>query len=84
MVVANTNLFWAGGGRYVDRFERRQGVWKIAHHVVAYEWDSLEPAGAKVIAAVPFFIGLRSHATISFASVEGLLQKNALRMSILV
>ena len=26
------------GCRYVDRFEKRAGLWKIAHRVVAYEW----------------------------------------------
>ena len=26
------------GCRYVDKFEKRSGVWKIAHRVVAYHW----------------------------------------------
>jgi hypothetical protein len=30
------------GGRYVDRFERRDGEWKIAHRVVVHEWDRCE------------------------------------------
>ena len=30
------------GGRYVDRFERRDGTWKIAHRAVVHEWDKLE------------------------------------------
>ena len=30
------------GGRYVDRFERRCGDWKIAHRVVVHEWDKVE------------------------------------------
>ena len=30
------------GGRYVDRFERRSGAWKIAHRTVVHEWDKLE------------------------------------------
>lgn len=28
------------GGRYVDRFERRDGVWRIAHRVCIREWDT--------------------------------------------
>lgn len=48
------------GGRYVDRFERRQGVWKIANRVVAYEWDSLEPAGRQSNGFHPVFYSLRS------------------------
>ena len=30
------------GGRYVDRFERREGVWKIAHRQVVLEWSRLD------------------------------------------
>ena len=30
------------GIRYVDRFERRAGLWKIAHRVVATEWRRVE------------------------------------------
>jgi hypothetical protein len=32
------------GGRYVDRAERRDGVWKIAHRKTVYEWSRIEPA----------------------------------------
>jgi len=31
------------GIRYVDRFERRAGAWKIAHRVVATEWRRVDP-----------------------------------------
>jgi hypothetical protein len=31
-----------GAGRYVDHFERRDGVWKIKHRQVIYDWDRLE------------------------------------------
>jgi hypothetical protein len=30
-------------GRYVDRFERREGVWKIAERLVVRDWDLAEP-----------------------------------------
>jgi hypothetical protein len=30
-------------GRYIDRFERRDGKWKIAHRVVLHEWSRTEP-----------------------------------------
>jgi hypothetical protein len=30
------------GGRYVDRFERRDGEWKIAHRAMVREWDKVE------------------------------------------
>lgn len=32
------------GGRYVDRFERREGVWKIAERQGINEWLRYEPA----------------------------------------
>jgi ketosteroid isomerase-like protein len=36
------------GIRYVDRFEKRQGEWKIAHRVVATEWRRVDPvSGAR-------------------------------------
>lgn len=31
-------------GRYVDRFERRQGEWKIANRVTVFDWESTRPA----------------------------------------
>jgi hypothetical protein len=33
------------GGRYVDRFERRQGEWKIAHRTAVYDWTRVDPVG---------------------------------------
>jgi hypothetical protein len=32
------------GGRYLDRFERRDGEWRIAHRHVVYDWGRIEPA----------------------------------------
>jgi ketosteroid isomerase-like protein len=29
-------------GRYIDRFERRKGVWKIAHRSVVHSWSRKE------------------------------------------
>ena len=34
------------GIRYVDRFEKRSGEWKIAHRVVAQEWRRVDPVPA--------------------------------------
>jgi len=30
------------GGRYFDRFEKRDGEWRIAHRAVTHDWDALE------------------------------------------
>jgi SnoaL-like domain len=35
---------WTFSGRYVDRFERRGGQWKIAHRVTVFDSESLRPA----------------------------------------
>jgi hypothetical protein len=31
------------GGRYLDRFERRDGEWKIARRVVVIDWSVVQP-----------------------------------------
>jgi hypothetical protein len=31
-------------GRYLDRFERRDGAWRIAHRLVVYDWGRIERA----------------------------------------
>lgn len=33
--------------RYIDRFERRQGIWRISERVVADDWDRLDPIVAQ-------------------------------------
>ncbi len=35
------------GIRYVDRFEKRDGKWRIAYRVVATEWRRVEPVHAR-------------------------------------
>lgn len=32
-----------GAGRYIDRFERRDGAWKIARRTVIGDWDRIDP-----------------------------------------
>ncbi len=34
------DIFSVAAGRYLDRFERRGGVWKIAHRHAVYDWSS--------------------------------------------
>ena len=34
---------WVAGGRYVDRFERRDGQWRIATRSTTIEWSGLLP-----------------------------------------
>jgi hypothetical protein len=36
-------MLYTFGGRYADRFERRDGVWRISHRVAIHEWTRSEP-----------------------------------------
>jgi ketosteroid isomerase-like protein len=36
------DLDWVLGARYVDRFERRAGAWRIAHRTVVYDWERFD------------------------------------------
>lgn len=38
------DIFMMAAGRYLDRFERRRGKWKIAHRQAVYDWNSSSPA----------------------------------------
>ena len=40
-VDGKTHTRWRAG-RYLDRFERRDGAWKIAHRMVVDEWARLD------------------------------------------
>ena len=53
------------GGRYVDRFERRHGDWRIAHRLCVHDWDKVE----RIELAFPpgkFTEGVRSGADPSY------------------
>ncbi len=62
---AETDLFI--GGRYVDRFERRAGAWKIARRVGLHDWQRFEPASdAGFFNSEPRKRGVRSRADLSY------------------
>ena len=44
---------WIAGGRYVDRLERRNGIWKIALRTNAIEWSGMVPTMAIPFSDVP-------------------------------
>jgi SnoaL-like domain len=54
---APRDLFIAG--RYVDRYERRGGVWKIAYRSELVDWVRDDPASDAMVAAAPFIMGHR-------------------------
>jgi hypothetical protein len=42
-------------GRYLDRYERRSGVWKIAHRSIAWDWADtgpMKPESLKLLRAL--------------------------------
>lgn len=41
---ADSEVFMLAAGRYLDRFERRDGEWKIAHRQAVYDWNSAVPS----------------------------------------
>jgi hypothetical protein len=40
--ACDTEMDYFVGGRYVDRFEKRKGVWKITHRTGMTDWTRLE------------------------------------------
>ncbi|MCL9981662.1 MAG: nuclear transport factor 2 family protein [Erythrobacter sp.] len=49
-------------GRYVDRYERRGGVWKIAYRSELVDWLRDDPASDAMLEAAPFIMGERKPA----------------------
>lgn len=37
------DIFMIAAGRYLDRFERREGNWKISHRQTVFDWNSTVP-----------------------------------------
>jgi SnoaL-like domain len=48
---------WIAGGRYIDRLEKRAGVWKIALRTNAIEWSGMVPTMGIPFADVPDIFG---------------------------
>jgi hypothetical protein len=48
---------WIAGGRYIDRLERRDGVWRIALRTNAIEWSGMVPTMGIPFADVPDIFG---------------------------
>jgi hypothetical protein len=60
------------GGRYFDRFSRREGRWAITHRDVIFDWSRVEPETAKFWdkhPAKPFLFGHRGDSDPLYAYV---------------
>ena len=40
------------GGRYIDRMEKRDGVWKITHRTGVNDWQRIEPPSSMGLSKV--------------------------------
>lgn len=49
-------------GRYVDRYEKHGGVWKIAYRSELVDWLRDDPASDAMLEGAPFIIGARKPA----------------------
>jgi hypothetical protein len=54
------------GARYVDRFERRAGVWRIANRVMVYEWSRELPVEREYATHALFEPARRDRTDISY------------------
>jgi ketosteroid isomerase-like protein len=60
----DSDFLW--GGRYVDRFERRENEWRIARRTVVHEWTTIEPVPAVWQNAAAFTQGRRDREDIVY------------------
>ena len=65
VIVQTNQSVQLTGGRYVDRYERRDGIWKIATRVVVREWGlaGIREATERLIGAV---VGRRDPSDVSY------------------
>lgn len=59
----------AVGGRYVDRFERRAGEWRIARRVYVWEWSTVMDARGSLIDGGAYAKGSRDRKDLSYAGL---------------
>lgn len=44
MESAQGSINIVAAGRYLDRLQRRDGIWRIAHRGVVYDWNRVDPS----------------------------------------
>ncbi len=49
----DNEMDWLVGGRYIDRFQRRDGVWKISHRTGLTDWMRTQPPTQQGFDGVP-------------------------------
>ena len=65
--------FMIAAGRYLDRFERRNGEWKFAHRQACYDWNSSVPSTDSWNRVDPgkWTFGTRGEADMSYLNFAG-------------
>jgi hypothetical protein len=69
--AAAKHYYRALGLRYLDRLERRDGEWKIAHRICIDDWHRLEPVPDPELGSPHGRRGERSTSDISYAFLAG-------------
>jgi len=49
----DTEMDWLVGGRYIDRLQKREGVWKISHRTGLTDWMRTEPPSTQGFVDIP-------------------------------
>jgi hypothetical protein len=71
-VLGEEELIFQALGRYIDRFERRNGEWKIAHRVIVTEFAHyLRPAECLLRPNIVLGLGRRDPTDPSYAVIGG-------------
>lgn len=71
------DIYMVAAGRYLDRFERRDDVWRFAHRQACYDWNAAAPAtdSWNRDAAGAWTFGTRGPTDKSYANFAGQLGK---------
>jgi hypothetical protein len=67
------------GFRYLDRFERRDGEWRIASRVAVTEWSRVDDAAGRFLPGTAVLQGRRDSTDASYALFESLMSGGAKR-----
>ncbi len=74
------DIHMVASGRYLDRFERRDGEWRFAHRQACYDWNAQAPStdNWKRDAPGDWTFGKRGDDDASYANFAGKLRPGAL------
>ena len=69
------DTYMIAAGRYLDRFERRDGQWRFAHRQACYDWNAQAPSTdswtRETMSGAGWTFGQRGEADASYANFAG-------------